>query len=218
MPDYDRQRAAMVRDQLRPRGVRDERVLAAMGAVPRELFVAERDRGEAYRDGPVGIGHGQTISQPVMVAEMVQAAQVRPGDRVLEVGAGSGYAAAVLAELAERVVGIERHADLAERAEARLRALGYDNAEVRAGDGSVGLAELAPFDVILVSAGGPSVPQALLSQLAIGGRLVMPVGPARGEQDLTLVRRQPDGTFERQTLGPVRFVPLIGEGGWGEAG
>jgi len=209
----------MVRDQLRPRGIRDERVLSAMGRVQRELFVDEPHRAEAYKDGPLPIGHSQTISQPAMVAQMIQAVQVKPGDRVLEVGAGSGYAAAVLAELAERVVGIERHADLAERADARLRALGYTNAQVRAGDGSQALpelAELSPFDVILVSAGGPSVPEALLNQLAPGGRLVMPVGPTPGEQELVRLRRTPAGEYERQTLGPVRFVPLIGEGGWDE--
>src|SRR4051812_21830757 len=172
----DRARARMVKVQIARRGVRDRSVLDAMRRVPREAFVQPGFEEFAYEDGPLPIGEGQTISQPYIVAAMIEAAEVRPGDHVLEVGAGSGYAAAVLGQIAAKVIAIERHEALTERARERIESLGYDNIEIRTGDGTCGLSEEAPFDAILVAAGGPEVPKALKDQLAIGGHLVIPVG------------------------------------------
>lgn len=214
MADFEQMRQDMVREQLVTRGVQNPRVLSAMGAVPREAFVPERYRGQAYADGALPIGSGQTISQPAVVAQMIEAAEVGPDDRVLEVGAGSGYAAAVMGQIAERVDAIERHEPLARRAAKRVRSLGYENVHIHAGDGSAGLAEAAPFDAIVVSAGGPSVPDALREQLAVGGRLVMPVGDSKREQEIVVIRRRSAEGYDRQSLGWVRFVPLIGAGGW----
>jgi protein-L-isoaspartate(D-aspartate) O-methyltransferase len=214
MTDFAALRRAMVEDQLVARGVRDPRVLAAMGEVPREAFVPEAVRDRAYEDGPLPIGEGQTISQPLIVALMAEAAQIDPGDRILDVGTGSGYAAAVLARLGRFVWSIERIATLAERARAALAGLGLDNVEVVCGDGSLGWAPQAPYDVIHVAASGPGVPAALERQLAIGGRLVMPVGPRGEGQRLVRVRRTAEGRWERDDLGGVAFVPLIGAGGW----
>ncbi len=195
------------------RGITDPSVLRAMGDVPREAFLPPELDEFAYRDAPLPIEEGQTISQPYVVALMAQAAGIRPGDRVLEVGTGSGYAAAVLAELAGEVFTVERHRALAELATVRLREGGWDNVRVRHGDGTLGWPEAAPFDAILVAAGGPEVPRPLLDQLASGGRIVMPVGGLVDEQHLLKVQRT-DGRFLRSDLGEVRFVPLIGEEGW----
>jgi protein-L-isoaspartate(D-aspartate) O-methyltransferase len=207
-------RQRMVEMQLAARGITDARVLAAMGAVPREAFVSPYLRADAYADRPLPIEAGQTISQPYIVALMAEAAGLHPGDRVLEVGAGSGYAAAVMGRLAATVVAIERHPQLADLAAARMRALGVDNVEVRCGDGSAGCPERAPFDAILVAASGPRVPPALLGQLAPGGRVVMPVGERYEVQRLVKVTRLAGGGEREETLCGVAFVPLIGREGW----
>ena len=204
----------MVEVQIARRGVHDERVLAALRKVPREAFVEEGFEEFAYEDSPLPIGCGQTISQPLVVAMMAEAAAIAATDRVLEVGTGSGYAAAVLAELAAEVVTIERHQPLAEKAQQRLGAAGYANVDVQVGDGSNGWPEKAPFDAILVAAGGPSAPRVLQEQLEIGGRLVMPVGRELGSQRLIRLTRTTADKFEEEDLGGVVFVPLIGEHGW----
>lgn len=206
----------MVEAHIVPRGVRDERVLAALRTVPREAFVDKGYEEFAYEDSPLPIGSGQTISQPYIVARMAEAAQITPGDRVLEIGTGSGYAAAILAELASEVFTIERHGELAAKAERRLRGAGYGNVAIRVGDGTKGWAKKAPFDAILVAAGGPSVPLSLKDQLAVGGRLVIPVGDQGGEQRLLRITRKTADTLKQEDLGGVMFVPLIGEAGWRE--
>jgi protein-L-isoaspartate(D-aspartate) O-methyltransferase len=211
--DRAQDRARMVEQQLIGRGVRDERVLAAFRGVPREAFVDESVADLAYDDSPLPIGEGQTISQPYVVALMIEALGVRPGDRVLEVGAGSGYAAAILSRLAERVYGIERQPALALAAHDRLARLGFINVDLRTGDGTLGLPEAAPFDAILVSAGGPSIPGPLIDQLAPDGRLVIPVGKSR-EQRLLRIAKSGDGRASQQDLGPVTFVRLVGNAGW----
>ncbi len=216
MLDIAHAREMMVQRHLVRRGLQDERLLSAMRAVPRERFVPADLAELAYDDAPLPIGEGQTISQPYVVALMIDAAGVRPGDRVMEVGAGSGYAAAVLSRIAARVVGIERHRSLADEAAARVEALGYDNVRIICGDGTMGLPEEAPFDAIIVSAGGPEAPRSLKDQLAVGGRLVMPVGE-RSNQRLVRIRRLGADRFEEEDLGGVRFVPLVGEHGWREA-
>ena len=212
-----RQRARMVETQIAARGVRDPRVLAAMRKVPRHLFVETSARGHAYDDNPLPIGNNQTISQPYIVAMMTAAAGVAPGARVLEVGTGSGYGAAVLARIAAHVYSVERIGALAGAARARLAALGIDNVHVREGDGSLGWPEHAPYDAIVVTAGGPRVPEALLRQLAPGGRLVMPVGSA-GSQRMVRITRSAAGDCEREDLELVAFVPLIGAEGWPDDG
>ncbi|MDX3911637.1 MAG: protein-L-isoaspartate(D-aspartate) O-methyltransferase [Sphingobium sp.] len=217
MPDYAKLRDRMVDTHLARRGIRDKRVLRAMRAVPRERFVREGLEEFAYEDSALPIEEEQTISQPYIVAAMAEAAEIQQNDRVLEVGAGSGYAAAVLGQIAGEVFAIERHAALGELARERVAALGYDNVDIRIGDGTRGLAEEAPFDAILVAAGGPDVPDALKQQLALGGRLVIPVGDA-DEQKLCKVTRVSESRFEEEDLGAVRFVPLIGEQGWKEDG
>jgi protein-L-isoaspartate(D-aspartate) O-methyltransferase len=204
------ERERMVQRQLRARGVEDERVLDAFREVPREFFVAPGLEDSAYTDAPMPIGESQTISQPFVVALMVEALQVRKGNRVLEVGAGSGYAAAILSRLASEVYAIERHPSLAREARERIEQLGYENVKLRAGDGTLGWPEAAPFDAILVSAGGPDVPPALLDQLAPGGRMVIPVGTSR-EQELVRITKSADGRLRTESLGPVVFVPLIRE-------
>jgi len=214
MVSTERLRTAMVERQLKARGIRDPRVLAAMAEVPRESFVSEDLRKFAYDDRPLPIGEGQTISQPYIVALMIEAAAIEPGDKVLEVGAGSGYAAAVLSRIAGEVHAIERHAALADSAQRRLRALGYDTVAVIAGDGSGGLPGKAPFDAILVAAGSDKVPAPLRRQLAIGGRLVVPVG-GPGLQSLLCVTRTGEEGWTERDLGGVRFVPLIGAFGLG---
>lgn len=207
-----RARALMVEGQLRARGIRDERVLSAMAKVPREAFISPQDSPNAYGDHPLPIGAGQTISQPYIVAAMVEKLELRPGDRVLEIGTGTGYEAAVLGELASQIWTIERHAELAEKARSILQTLGYGNVHVVHGDGSLGLPEYAPFDKIVVAAGAPRVPETLVQQLADGGRMVLPVG-TRHEQQLQVVRKVGD----QLSIVPhdlCRFVPLLGEQGW----
>ena len=211
------ERDRMVERQLASRGIADPRVLEAMRSVPRELFVPEPFWHDAYADRPLPIEAAQTISQPYIVALMIEAAALAPDDRALEVGAGSGYATAVMSRVAREVVGIERHRELAEQAAERLQRLGYGNAEVRCGDGSAGCPERAPFDAIVVSASGPRVPDVLLAQLAPGGRLVMPVGGEHFAQRLVKVTRRADA-FEEEDLGGVAFVPLIGTEGWPDRG
>jgi protein-L-isoaspartate(D-aspartate) O-methyltransferase len=201
-------RRRMVATQLEARGVRDPRVLEAMRAVERHRFVPAPLRDQAYQDRPLPIGHGQTISQPYIVALMTEAARVGPGARVLEIGTGSGYQAAVLSLLAGEVASIEIVEPLAQEAADRLAALGYRNVTVRAGDGYRGWPERAPFDAILVTAAPPEIPQPLLDQLAVGGRLVAPVGER--DQELVVVTRTAAGLGRRRLL-PVRFVPMTGE-------
>ena len=215
MAERSTERRAMVERQVAARGIADERLLAAMRAVPREAFIAGELAEFAYEDAPLPIEGGQTISQPYIVAAMTAALELEPHHRVLEVGTGSGYAAAVLTHLAAEVYTIERHEELALAAERRLRTLGYANVHVHHGDGTLGWPEHAPYDAIVVAAGGPDVPPALLSQLAVGGRLVIPIGPTPREQRLVRVRRT-DDTYAREDLGGVRFVPLIGVEGWPE--
>jgi protein-L-isoaspartate(D-aspartate) O-methyltransferase len=207
----------MVERQLEARGIGNAHVLAAMAEVPRERFVPARLAEFAYEDGPLPIGEEQTISQPYIVALMIEAADLAPGDRVLEVGAGSGYAAAVMSRIAGEVYAIERHATLARSAQERVLALSYDNVAVLAGDGSLGLPEHAPYDAILVAAGGDQVPGPLKRQLAIGGRLVVPVG-GESLQSLLCVTRTGEDEWTEHDLGGVRFVPLIGAHGRWEDG
>ena len=207
-------RETMVARQLRERGIRDERVLAAMSRVPRERFVPESLLAHAYDDGALPIGQHQTISQPFVVATICSLLALTGTERVLDVGTGSGYQAAVLAELAAEVVTIERIPELAESARGLLERLGYGNVEVRVGDGSLGVPDRAPFDGIAVAAAAPSVPPALYEQLGDGGRLVLPRGTRRG-QDLVLVIRTPQGPVERRSIA-CRFVPLVGDEGFGD--
>jgi protein-L-isoaspartate(D-aspartate) O-methyltransferase len=201
----------MVERQLRGRDIVDERVLEAMGRVPREPFVPEGERRRAYADAALPIGHGQTISQPYMVARIAESLALQPGERVLDVGTGSGYQAAVLAELGARVVTIERIPELAEQARRNLAEAGYE-ADVRVGDGTLGVPELAPFDAIAVAAAAPGFPQTLYDQLRPGGRLVVPVGDQR-VQRLELIVRSPEGPAVVHSV-PCRFVPLVGREGF----
>jgi protein-L-isoaspartate(D-aspartate) O-methyltransferase len=203
----------MVERQLRGRDIADEAVLAAMARVPRELFVADEDRKGAYADAALPIGHGQTISQPYMVARIAEALAVRPAERVLDVGTGSGYQAAVLAELGAAVVTIERIPQLAATARERLAAAGYERVEVLVGDGTLGVPERAPFDAIAVAAAAPGFPQTLYDQLRPRGRLVVPVGGQRAQR-LELIVRSPEGPAVAHSV-PCRFVPLVGEEGFG---
>jgi protein-L-isoaspartate(D-aspartate) O-methyltransferase len=198
----------MVVHQLRDRGITDTRVLDAFRAIPREAFVDPEQERSAYDDRPLDIGGGQTISQPWVVAVMLQALDLRPTDRLLEVGVGSGYAIAIASRLTGSSYGIERLASLADAARERLARLGLGDIQVRIGDGTVGWPEAAPFDAILVSAGGREVPAALVTQLAPGGRMVIPVG-GEHDQDLLLITRDASGEVTQRSLGPVRFVPLI---------
>jgi protein-L-isoaspartate(D-aspartate) O-methyltransferase len=202
-------RERLVAEQLVPQGITDSATLAAMRAVPRHEFVPEDQRTRAYHDTPLPIGKGQTISQPAVVAFMTQAIRPRPGMRVLEVGTGSGYQAAVLAETGAEVWTIEIFRGLAEEAKARLARLGYDDVRVRHGDGYAGWAEAAPFDGVVVTAGADSIPPALIEQLAPGGRLIMPVGDPYLDQQLVLVEKDSTGRIASRGLLPVRFVPLL---------
>lgn len=211
VPTIAAARERMVNRHLIPRGITHERVLEAMRRVPRERFVPVDLEEFAYDDAPIPIAQGQTISQPFMVATMIQAAELEPSDRVLEVGAGSGYGAAILGQVASHVWTIERHAQLAGEARALLAELGYTNIEVVHGDGTLGLPAHAPFDAIVVTAGGPTIPPPLIEQLVVGGRLVLPVGPP-GVQELVRVRRTSTGS-DRETLAQVRFVPLVSDAG-----
>src|SRR3954471_1322130 len=216
MADLSEARRQMVAHQILERGVRSDAVARAMREVPREEFMPPQMREFAYEDSPLPIAEGQTISQPYIVAYMTEALDLDGGERVLEVGTGSGYAAAVLARIAAEVYTIERHPSLARGAEKILGKLGYRNVHVMVGDGTNGWAQHAPYDAIIVAAGGHEAPPALKSQLAIGGRLVIPVGPSPREQRLLRVTRLDAETFDEEDLGGVRFVPLIGEQGWPE--
>jgi protein-L-isoaspartate(D-aspartate) O-methyltransferase len=202
----------MVDRQIAARGIRDRRVLSAMRRIPREAFVEEGSREFAYEDSALLIGEGQTISQPYIVALMLEAAKIRPDDQVLEVGAGSGYAAAVAAQLARHVYAIERHASLVARAQQRFDNLRYRNISLRHGDGTRGWPDGGEFDAILVAAGGSQVPPALKSQLKVGGRLIVPVGDPNDGQELLKLTRRSETKFDEQRLGSVRFVPLVGSG------
>ena len=206
------QRRDMVEFQLRARGIRDGRVLAAMLRVPRHEFVSAEFRDQVYEDHPIPIGEGQTVSQPYIVAIMLQSLALIPSDTVLEIGTGSGYQTALLAELTGQVYSVERHASLARMAEATLRRLGYSNVQVLLGDGSNGLPDHAPFDAIVVSAAAPQIPPPLLEQLGDGGRMIVPVGPAQA-QELQLVYKNAGQSLVTSLEG-CRFVPLIGNKGY----
>lgn len=213
-PNMEKEREQMVARQIEGRGLTDPAVLAAMREVPREAFVSEKHRQFAYDDGPLPIPEGQTISQPYVVALMIQMLHLRPEDRVLEIGTGSGYAAAILSRIASEVHTVERMESLVEYARQNLSAVGYENVHVHQGDGTLGWPEQAPYDAIIVAAGGPNIPQALKDQLAVGGRLVMPVGSEQRAQRLVRLTRLDEDDYERESLSHVRFVPLIGKQGW----
>ncbi|MEE8162519.1 MAG: protein-L-isoaspartate(D-aspartate) O-methyltransferase [Anaerolineae bacterium] len=212
--DYEKEREHMVESQLARRGIKDKRVLEAMRQVPRHLFIPEDMRSLAYCDGPLPIGHGQTISQPYIVALMTELLELTGQEKVLEIGTGSGYQAAILSRLARQVYSLERHAALAQQAEKVLAQLGYDNVVVRVGNGTLGWPEHSPYEAIIITAAAPEVPQPLPDQLADGGRLVAPVG-SQWSQVLVKVRRQSD-LLIRERLTAVAFVPLVGEYGWKE--
>ena len=218
MAEFAELRRRMVSRQIEERGIRDPAVLRAFAAVPREEFVAPEHASLAYGDHPLPIAAGQTISQPYIVALMIDAAEIQPGDHVLEVGAGSGYAACVIGQVAARVTAIERHPELARAARERAKRLGYGNVRIIEGDGTIGSPEDAPFGAILAAASGRDVPRTLLDQLAEGGRLVMPLGAPGAIQQLVKIVKEPGGGTIREELGAVRFVPLIGVGGWSDAG
>jgi protein-L-isoaspartate(D-aspartate) O-methyltransferase len=210
--DFNRARAHMVQDQLIARGISDERVLRAMREVPRHEFVSEGRQLQAYDDRPLSIGYEQTISQPFIVALMTEALQLEGHEKVLEIGTGSGYQAAILSRLAHQVISVEYIPDLAQTARSCLAKLGYNNVNVIVSDGSIGYIEEAPFDAIMLTAAAPELPLTLKQQLAQGGRLVGPVG-ARYDQVLVRLQRHA-GKWEREILGPVIFVPLVGKHGW----
>src|SRR3954447_21273472 len=211
MLDLARARSRMVDVQVARRGVRDSYVLEALRRVPREAFVEPGFEEFAYEDSPLPIDEGQTISQPYIVALMIEAAEVKPGGKVLDVGTGSGYAAAVLSRIAGKVYSIERHRPLAEAARRKFARRGYNDIEVRHGDGTLGWPEAAPFDTIIVAAGGPEIPEALRRQLKVGGRLIIPIGQLGGVQELVRVVRDGETRYHEEELGPVTFVPLIGQ-------
>jgi protein-L-isoaspartate(D-aspartate) O-methyltransferase len=211
-PDFARLRQHMVTDQLAARGITNIAVLRAMGKIPRHELVPEKQRPQAYEDRPLPIGHGQTISQPYVVAFMSEQLEPTPGEKILEIGTGSGYQAAVLAELGARVYSIEIVAELAQRAAADLKRLGYTNVFTRAGDGYQGWPERAPFDAIIVTCAPDKVPQALKDQLKDGGRMIIPVGSSWTGQQLVLLRKK-DGVFQERSVLPVQFVPMTGGGG-----
>jgi protein-L-isoaspartate(D-aspartate) O-methyltransferase len=217
MTDFASEREAMVERQLRRRGITQPVILDAFRAVPREAFIGDEYAHLAYGDHPLPIEADQTISQPYIVALMIEAAAIKAGEAVLEVGSGSGYAAAVISRIADRVIGIERQHDLVEVARERLRRLGYDNVELVEGDGTKGWPDGAPYDAILAAASGSHVPQPLLDQLRPGGRLVMPIGEPGEVQRLVRVTKDEHGLLQQSDLGAVRFVPLIGEQGWKDA-
>jgi protein-L-isoaspartate(D-aspartate) O-methyltransferase len=206
--DHAAERDQMVAQQIANRGIKDERVLAAMRKVPRHEFVPESERRHAYRDTPLPIGEGQTISQPYIVALMTELARPEPSDRVLEIGTGSGYQAAVLAQIVEHVYSIEIEPTLAQRATELLQRLGYDNVTVKAGDGYAGWPEHAPFDIVVVTAAPDHIPQPLIEQLKPGGRMIAPVGPVHSTQELRVFEKNADGKVISKSVTPVRFVPL----------
>jgi protein-L-isoaspartate(D-aspartate) O-methyltransferase len=217
MTDYNAEREAMVERHLRRRGISEKPIIDAFLSVPREEFVSPEYAHLAYGDHPLPIEAGQTISQPYIVALMIQAAGITSGDKVLEVGAGSGYAAAVISRIAGKVIAIERQHDLIEVARQRLERLGYSNIEIVEGDGTRGCPEYAPFDAVLAAASGSHVPQPWIDQLADRGRIVMPLGKPGWVQDLIKVTKGPDAKVIQENLGGVQFVPLIGEEGWKDA-
>jgi protein-L-isoaspartate(D-aspartate) O-methyltransferase len=217
MTDYAAEREAMIERHLVKRGIREQAIIEAFRQVPREAFISSEYAQLAYGDHPLPIEAGQTISQPYIVALMIQAAEIGERDVVLEVGAGSGYAAAVISRIAAKVVGIERQHDLVDVARARLERLGFDNIEIVEGDGTKGCPDQAPFDAILAAASGSHVPRPLVEQLSPRGRIVMPVGDPGWVQELVKVTKQEDGILKQENLGGVRFVPLIGEEGWKDA-
>jgi protein-L-isoaspartate(D-aspartate) O-methyltransferase len=210
------EREWMVQTQLKVRDIKDEAVINSMLTIPRHMFVKEDKQAYAYYDTPLKIDAGQTISQPYIVALMAQALGLKASDKVLEIGTGSGYSAAILSRMAEYIYTIERHDVLAHLAKERFKNLGYKNIEVHVGDGTLGWPEKAPFDAILITAGGPVIPDSLIDQLAIGGRLVIPVGN-KEQQKLTRVKKTATNKLIEENLGSVCFVPLIGTEGWGEA-
>lgn len=212
--DFERLRKKMVEEQLIKRGIKDEAVLKAFRSVKREEFMLEKNKEYAYQDGAQSIDAGQTISQPYIVAVMMQALKLKKSDKVLEIGTGSGYAAALLAEIVDQVYTIERIEKLAVKAENVLADLNYDNVEVKVGDGSLGWKENAPYDAILVSAAAPYVPENLVQQLNKKGRLVIPVGERKGVQQLKLIIKKYNGKIKKESLEYVRFVPLLGEDSW----
>jgi protein-L-isoaspartate(D-aspartate) O-methyltransferase len=214
MTDFAAEREAMVQRQIASRGIHDPKILEAFRAVPREEFLSAEYRDLAYGDHPLPIEAGQTISQPYIVALMIQAAEIKPGDRVLEVGAGSGYAAAVMSRIAGSVIAIERQHDLVKVASGRMQRLGFDNVRIVEGDGTRGWEPEAPYDAILAAASGSHVPPQWVAQLADGGRIIMPVGDPSWVQKLIKVTKGPAGKLITEDLGGVRFVPLIGEEGW----
>ncbi len=214
MDNWAVKRATMVMAQLKERGIRDTAVLHAMNIVPREVFVAEAYKSYAYQDGPLPIPAGQTISQPYIVALMIELLNLKPVDNVLEIGTGSGYAAAVLSRIVKRVYTVERHQRLVDYARDCLHTLGYDNICQHLGDGTQGWPEHAPYDAIIVAAGGPDIPPTLRGQLALGGRLIMPIGRDRRKQRLIRLYRLGYDKFSEKDFGPVAFVPLIGSEGW----
>jgi len=214
--DFAAKREAMVERQLRSRGIEDQRILEAFLTVPREAFVGADYAHLAYGDHPLPIEAGQTISQPYIVALMIEAAGIKHGDKVLEVGSGSGYAAAVIGRIAAKVVGIERQLELVEVARERLKRLGYENVTIVEGDGTRGWAKEAPYDAILAAASGSHIPAPLVDQLKPGGSIVMPIGSPGWAQKLVKATKREDGTLEQSDLGGVRFVPLIGAEGWSD--
>ena len=212
--DYRIARRRMVDQQLKKRGIADPNVLEAMSQVPRHFFVDEAQALQAYTDTPLPIGYGQTISQPYIVALMVEALNLTPQDRVLEIGSGSGYQTAILAALAGEVFAVERIEQLFYKGRANISRLDYGNIRLKLDDGTLGWPDMAPFDAIIVAAGGPRVPQPLVDQLAPGGRLIVPVGSSASHQKLTLVIKSPSGEVSRSVLGDCRFVALVGHHGW----
>ena len=217
MTDFTVEREQMIERQLKGRGIVEEPILDAFRAVPREAFIGSNNSHLAYGDHPLPIAAGQTISQPYIVALMIQAAEIGSGAKVLEVGAGSGYAAAVISRIASQVIAIERQHELVVVARERLQRLGYGNVEIVEGDGTKGWPDGAPYDAILAAASGSHIPVPLVEQLKVGGSIVMPVGSPGWAQNLVKATRRADGTIEQSDLGGVRFVPLIGEEGWKDA-
>ena len=217
MTDFAALRERMIERHIEGRGLDNPALIAAFRAVPREAFVSGDYAEGAYADSPLPIESGQTISQPYIVALTIDAAEIGPGDKVLEIGAGSGYAAAVIGQIARQVIAVERHHELVRIADERMRRMGYDNVVIVEGDGTLGCPEEAPFDAIVAAASGSHVPQVLLDQLKPGGRIVMPLGDPGAIQRLIKVTKHQDGTLEQANLGAVRFVPLVGTHGFAEA-
>jgi protein-L-isoaspartate(D-aspartate) O-methyltransferase len=215
--NFSNSRKKMVNHQLISRGISDDLVLNAMGEVPREAFVPRKLRNLAYNDSALPIDEEQTISQPYMVALMIEALDLVPDSRVLEIGTGSGYATAVLSRVASQVFTVERHASLARVAEERFQKLGYENIRVHIGDGTMGWSEHAPYDGIVVTAGAPRIPDPLIKQLKVKANLVIPIADQQNSQKLIRLIRKDENEYQEENLGSVRFVPLIGEAGWDES-